>query len=128
MVNHGQRPVPLRWFAHPFFPPAGRLCRLEPALELPSGNPAFRLAEDGAILRAAGYDWSRGHYLPLSGHGQPLNVEQFHPATGTVRVQCRFPLAKLPLWGNARTFSFEPYHETVVEPGTHVSWEMEYGF
>ena len=128
VVNHASAPVPVRWFAHPFFPPTERLCRFEPAPDFPDENPAFGFADDGTVLRRADYPWERGHYLPLPGHGRPLEVEQFHPVTGTVRVRCGFPLAKLPLWGNARTFSFEPYFETTVAPGGRVSWEVEYGF
>lgn len=128
LSNLGDAPVPLRWFAHPFFPPQERLCRFDRQFPVPRDNPAFGLAEDGTVLRAPGYDWSRGHYLPLPGDGKPLEAEQFHPLAGSVRVRCDFPLAKLPLWGNARTFSFEPYFETTVAPGTRVEWGMEYGF
>jgi hypothetical protein len=45
-----------------------------------------------------------------------------------VRVECDFPLARLPVWGNARTTSFEPYFAMELPPGGAAVWAIRYGF
>jgi hypothetical protein len=34
----------------------------------------------------------------------------------------------LPIWGNDRTFSFEPYFEKELAPGEGAEWNIEYRF
>jgi hypothetical protein len=58
----------------------------------------------------------------------PLRVELPHPVAGSVRVECDWPLARLPVWGNARAFSFEPYHELTLQPGAVAGWSIRYSF
>ena len=124
VVNVGERPLPLRWFAHPFFPPVEKLCRFSLESSIPP-NPALEFDADNFLRRRTGYDWSKGFFQPLQfSFGHPLVVEQLHPKIGTVKVSCDFPLAWLPVWGNARTFSFEPYYHTVVEPGARTAWSI----
>jgi hypothetical protein len=41
-------------------------------------------------------------------------------------MDCHFPLAHLPIWGNERTVSFEPYFHTVVEPAQRTEWSIVY--
>jgi len=128
VTNTGEGIVPLRWFAHPFFPPAETLCRFSLECSMPS-NPAFELQEDGFVRRNPGYDWGKGFFQPLQlSFGYPVRIEQKHPKLGTLEVQCDFPVASLPIWGNARTFSFEPYYHTLLEPGTVASWSIRYCF
>ncbi|HAO99036.1 MAG TPA: hypothetical protein DCQ83_03210 [Fibrobacteres bacterium] len=128
VANTGEARIPLRWFAHPFFPPVETLCRFSLDCSVPS-NPAFELNADGFIQRKAGYDWSKGFFQPLQlSFGYPLRIDQNHPLLGRVEVHCDFPLAWMPVWGNANTFSFEPYFHTVLEPGMSTAWSIRYQF
>jgi hypothetical protein len=127
--SQGSRELPLRWFAHPFFPWAGARGLL-PSLELALPDGAA-LVEDanGFVTRRTGSDWSRGHYVvPRVALGGELVVEQCHPVLGSVRVCCRFPLGGLALWGNERTLSFEPFFQTIVLPGAAAAWSLVYEF
>ncbi len=127
--NRGSREMPVRWFAHPFFPWAGAECmRSTLEMSLPE-NPGFFMNARGFVERRAEHDWSKSCYVvPKVALGGELSVEQKHEALGTVRVGCRFPLAWLALWGNDRTVSVEPFHQTVLAPGTRSVWAIEYGF
>jgi hypothetical protein len=127
--NEGAPELPVRWFAHPFLPWAGeRLFAASLELALPD---AAALVEDAAgyVARRAGSAWSRGHYvLPRVALGGELVVEACHPALGRLRAACRFPLGGLALWGNERTWSFEPFFQTIVQPGAAARWAVEYAF
>lgn len=127
--NGSARELPLRWFAHPFLPWAGERCftsSLE--LALPEGAALVEDA-DGWVARRGGSDWSRGNYvLPSVALGGELGVTASHPALGRVEVECRFPLGGLALWGNERTWSFEPFFQTIVAPWAEAHWEMVYAF
>lgn len=127
--NAGERALPVRWFAHPFFPWAQTECfRASLECELPE-NPGFSLNARGFVERRAEHDWARGCYVvPRVALGGELAVTQKHPALGEVLVTCRFPLAWLALWGNERTVSIEPFHATVLEPGGSSTWSVEYRF
>jgi hypothetical protein len=127
--NVGARELPLRWFAHPFFPWAGER-GLRSSLELALPHDAALVEDtDGFIARRPGSDWSRGHYvLPRVALGGKLAVEQCHPKLGAVRAACRFPLGGLALWGNERTLSFEPFFQTIVATGTTAAWSVAYEF
>jgi hypothetical protein len=127
--NLGAREIPVRWFAHPFFPWADAEClRLSLETELPE-NPGFFVNDRGFIERKPAHDWQRGCYVvPRTALGGELEVTQRHPALGDVGVKCRFPLAWLALWGNDRTVSFEPFHATVLTAGTASTWALDYEF
>jgi len=131
--NTGARVVPVRWFAHPFFPRAaeegGECLRLSLESALAETAPLVENATTGYLEPRAGVDWSTGHYMtPRVTLGAELRVEQRHPALGTVRVACRFPLGGLAIWGNANTISVEPFFQTLLEPGGEARWGVEYGF
>ena len=132
ILNHGDLDLPIRWFAHPFFPPMERLCRFSTEASMPA-NPAFSFDRDGFVLRNPSYPWQDGFYQPLdmnfeSTQKDPLRVRQCHPVRGMLEVECDFPLAKLPLWGNAHTFSFEPFYDTRLTPGASAVWSIRYHF
>jgi hypothetical protein len=127
--NACKQDIPIRWFAHPFFPWAdSESLRFSLESTLPE-NPGFFVSARGAVERRKEHTWANGCYVvPRTALGGELEVTQAHPALGSVRVTCRFPLAWLALWGNARTLSFEPFHATVLTPGGVSSWAMEYRF
>lgn len=128
LLNQGAEPLVVRWFAHPFFPVQRRLCRLARTASLPA-NPAFSLEDGVTLIRDETYPWEKGSYQLLDmAWSEPLAIRQYHPVIGHVEITCDFPVAKMPVWGNARTFSFEPYFETILAPGDHAEWGMEYGF
>jgi hypothetical protein len=128
LVNHGDRPVPIRWFAHPFFPPMETLCRFSRDASMPR-NPAFSIGSEGFVHRNPSYPWEKGFYQPLEmEYGSPLSVYQWHPLLGILEVECDFPVAWMPLWGNARTFSFEPFYENRVPAGASAAWSIRYHF
>jgi len=129
LCNDGSPGLPLRWFAHPFLPWAGeRLFASSLEFALPEGAALVEDAE-GYVTRRAGSAWSRGHYvLPRVALGGELAVEACHAALGRVHVECRFPLGGLAPWGNERTWSFEPFFQTIVAPGAEARWAIEYAF
>lgn len=129
LANDGAANIPVRWFAHPFFPFGGSsCCRLSLESALPN-DCAFHLRHDDFIMRNANVPWQSGHYcVPRVALGGTLSVEQYHPALGAVNVECRFPLGWLALWSNDRTFSFEPFFQTILLPGAQARWSMRYRF
>jgi hypothetical protein len=128
MMNIGERVLPLRWFAHPFFPPTETLCRFSLECSVPP-NPAFELDPEGFVRRKDFDGWAKGFFQPLQlSFGYPVGVEQKHPTLGSLEIFCDFPLAGMPIWGNARTFSFEPYYHNLLEPGAGGAWALRYRF
>jgi hypothetical protein len=129
LSNEGVAKIPVRWFAHPFFPFGGsKCCRLSLEAALPEGG-AFHLRHDDFIMRNGNVAWHSGHYcVPRVALGGPLSVEQYHPALGAIEVECQFPLGWLALWSNDRTFSFEPFFQTILLPGAKARWSMRYRF
>jgi hypothetical protein len=129
LSNVGARAIPLRWFAHPFFPWSGAECfRLSSATALPE-NPGFVVNDAGWVARRPEHAWARGCYVvPQTTLGGELEVTARHPVVADIGARCHFPLAWLALWGNETTVSFEPFHATVLAPSAESSWAIEYSF
>ncbi|NLG15891.1 MAG: hypothetical protein GX556_01015 [Fibrobacter sp.] len=130
LKNTGICKFRVRWFAHPFFPLNSDLscCSFSTPVSVPE-NPGFYLTEGKILKRHSEHNWEKGCYQPLGiKSGEPLKITQFHPLSGSVEVNCNFPLAWMPVWGNSRTFSFEPYFDTDLSPGESLSWQISYGF
>ena len=130
----GAAALPVRWFAHPFFPPparpGGRLFRANIDFGVPE-NPGFAKDADGWICRKDGHAWEAGCFVELAydpSASRALRVEQSHPVVGTVTVRADFAPTSFPIWGNDRTFSFEPYWERTLAPGESAEWAIEYTF
>jgi len=129
--NLGQGMLPVRWFPHPFFPITadGALCRFSLPVSL-AENPGYALNQEGFILRKPDHDWAKGWYQPVefTPTHQPLVIEQKHDKVGLVTATFNYTPAFLPIWGNQRTFSFEPYYQREFKPGEGAAWSVTYRF
>jgi hypothetical protein len=127
--NLGAREIPVRWFAHPFFPWADAECFALPLATTLPENPGFIVNARGVVERRAEHGWNAGCYVvPKTPLGGELEFTARHPLVGDVHARCRFPLASLALWGNERTVSLEPFHAALVAPGAASAWAIDYRF
>jgi len=129
LVNTGPAYVPLRWFPHPFYPlpPGDEFIRLNIPVTLRE-NPGYDLAPSGFIRRKAGAPVD-GYFLALDHAAQNnVSVLQKHPVLGLVAATCSYVPAFFPIWGNTRTFSWEPYFERLTAPGQTTTWWIDYDF
>jgi hypothetical protein len=129
--NQGTAPLPVRWFPHPFFPPTpdGVQCRFSIPISLPE-NPGYLLDAENFIYLNPDFDWQKGCFLALEHEAvnDSLTVEQRHPSVGIVTTVVDYAPAYLPIWGNANTFSFEPYLQTQLNDSQSATWRIEYRF
>jgi hypothetical protein len=127
--NTGAMFIPMRWFPHPFYPhpETDELCRFN----FPVGMPAdaqYELAPSG-FVRRKGWPWTDGHFQALDHDAQTdLVILQKHPLLGLVAATCSYAPTFFPIWGNAYTFSWEPYLERTVAAGQSLSWWIDYEF
>jgi hypothetical protein len=128
--NIGTRVLPIRWFAHPFFPfPKDlRACMFSVPVIL-EPNLGYVLNENGYIELKQQYDWKKGLYQKIA-YKQTGNfkVEQTHPVLGNVLIKCDFMPDSLAIWANNNTFSFEPFKIASVQPEQELSWSISYSF
>lgn len=129
--NTGTRPLPIEWFAHPFFPlnEGGICCKPSLAVKVPE-NAGYALNEAEFIEQKTQSDWARGYYLALEFEPatEPLRMLQRHPKLGQVLAETNFPPQRLPIWGNDRTFSFEPYFIRELSAGSSAEFGIRYDF
>lgn len=126
--NVGTVPIPVMWYAHPFFPwpQDGVCCRFSCDVSLPD-NPGFGLNADGFIERDPSHDWDKGQFVQIDGvRGHQLDAVMRHPDRGEMTVTGNFDMSEMPIWGNACTVSFEPYLEQAVAPNTELAWSLTY--
>jgi hypothetical protein len=129
LANAGKRHVPFQWYPHPFFPvyPGGECCKFALPVTIPE-NPGYELAPSG-FIRMKGLPWTGRSYFQVIGHpAAPARLLQKHPRLGAVGAVCDYVSARLPIWGNENTFSFEPYYERLVGPGEEARWSVTYDF
>lgn len=127
--NEGKIELPIRWFAHPFFPlmPNGQFSYFDLEYEIVE-NPAFEVI-DGWIHTRRNYDLGRSLTQALNiTLGYPLKAKQRHPLLGEMHVDCEFPLAWVNIWANQHTFSFEPYFHTILKSNEQRAWAIHYHF
>jgi hypothetical protein len=129
ITNVGSAPIPLRWFPHPFFPQPtdDELLWINAPLEWRDAKGYTRLT-NGFIART-GWPWTDGRYLPLDHRATaPLVLLQRHPLLGLIAAACSYAPDFFPIWGNAITFSWEPFLERTVAPGQTHEWWIDYTF
>jgi hypothetical protein len=130
IVNLGPNPLPIKWFAHPFFPLTSDLscCKLSLPVSIPP-NPGFSLNNEDYICMNSNYGWENGCYrslgIPWNKH---LNVTVKHPLLNDVLINCKFSPTWLPIWANSKTFSIEPFFSKMSTPGSSTNWAIEYHF
>jgi hypothetical protein len=128
--NIGQEDLPFRWFAHPFFPLTRNLacCKFPDGFEI-SPNPGFRIDDQGILAMQEDYPWSKGFFEIVSGvEGSRFSALQYHPKAPGIRVWGDFPLSKLAIWANDRTFSFEPFCAGRLKTNEETHWAITYEF
>ncbi len=130
LINQGDVFIPIRWFAHPFFPQLSdrRCCSFAPPATVPM-NKGFTMDTEGIVHMKADYNWPSGCFQQLGfSREKPLEIKQFHPKIGEIKIRTDFPVSDLPIWANANTFSFEPYFTQTLNPSATIAWEMIYSF
>ncbi len=129
LTNTGRRPLPLHWFAHPFFALTDRLL----TCELPS---AWGMAENvGYALDASNrLSFKRRFEHKDDGHfeklhiGGPLRCALSHPRLTKLIFSTDFVPDMCPVWGNSNTWSIEPYIQSELAPGATRTWTLRYEF
>lgn len=127
-TNTGKGHLSVCWFPHPFYPhptETDDLCRISVPVSFPE-NDGFVRTDTGFIARK-GWPWTRGHFQALDHEATaPATILQTHPVLGLVSAVCSYVPAFFPIWGNTRTFSFEPYLERTVASGQTLTWWIDY--
>jgi hypothetical protein len=129
LVNTAKKHVPFIWYPHPFYPlfPGGECCKFALPVIVPPES-AYEIAPSG-FLRMKGLPWiNKGHFQIVGHPAAPMQVLEKHPLLGVVAATTSFAPAKMPVWGNGCTFSFEPYYERIVPPGEEARWSVTYDF
>lgn len=126
------RMLRVAWFPHPFYPqPAGP--------DLFRTNVPFTFAHsEGYTIEPNGWVGRRvlstpdhpGYYqaLEIPDGAGPATFVQRHDLLGTVSATTSYSPTMLPIWGNARTFSFEPFLDRTLAQGQELRWSMSYDF
>lgn len=134
ITNTGPRPLPSHWFAHPFFALTDRLL----TCDLP---PTWGMAENAGYILDASHRLSfrkrfehrqtkgDGHLVPLLVDPRtPLRAVVSHPTLREVIFTTEFVPTSCPIWGNDCAWSMEAYLRTLIEPGSHRVWKVNYEF
>ena len=127
----GDTMLPVRWFAHPFFPltPDRVYCHFSIPVSMPE-NAGYFINEQGFICQKPAHDWQRGFYQALD-YSKPaggITITQKHPGVGEVITTTDFAPDYLPVWSNANTFSIEPYFDAQLSQGQTAAWRISYTF
>jgi hypothetical protein len=92
-------------------------------------NSGFALDAEGFITMKRAYNWREGCYhLFEYVDNVRLIVTQHHPQLDRVQVTCDFPLSKLAIWANDKTFSVEPFYQDTILVNQQKTWAIGYEF
>ncbi len=128
LQNVGEGPLPIRFFAHPFFPFMGPGQYFRPSLEcsLPV-NPGYFVDEAGWLVLKSDFNWRHSLFQLINvAWGYPVSFEVKHPRLDRVQMECGFPLSALPIWSNGIAVSIEPFLHTTLPPGREEAWSLTY--
>lgn len=131
ITNTGTRPLPLHWFAHPFFALTDRLLTCDlPATWGMAENVGYALdAQNRLSFKRRFLHKDDGHFEKLAiGATTPMRVVLSHPKLSHVTFACDFVPDMCPVWGNSNTWSIEPYITTDLAPGASRAWTLRYDF
>jgi len=129
--SNGDALLPIRWFAHPFFPltPDRVYCHFSMPISMPE-NAGYFINDQGFICQHSAHDWARGYYQALD-YTKPaggITITQKHAGVGEIITTTDFAPDYLPVWSNANTFSFEPYFDAKLSQGEAAAWRISYTF
>lgn len=131
IANTGDRPLPLHWFAHPFFALTDRLLTCDlPATWGMAANVGYALdAQNRLSFKRRFLHKDDGHFEKLHiGAGTPMRVVLSHPRLNQLVFSCDFVPDMCPVWGNSNTWSIEPYIQSELAPGDTRAWTLRYDF
>ncbi|MSR84672.1 MAG: hypothetical protein EXS58_17440 [Candidatus Latescibacteria bacterium] len=121
--------ITLRWYPHPFYPhpQTDELIKFNIPVSFPE-NPGYEMGANG-FIRRRNWPWSEGYFQALDHRAdRPLIAVQRHPILGLVSATCSYIPASFPIWGNARTFSWEPFLERTLHTNQEMDWWISYDF
>lgn len=131
LANTGARPLPLHWFAHPFFALTDRMltCTLPASWDM-AENAGYALdAAHTLTFKRRFRHKDDGHFEQLKiGRDTPLRSVLSHPTLKQVTFATDFTPDLCPVWGNSNTWSIEPYLTTELAPGAQRAWQLRYEF
>jgi hypothetical protein len=131
LANLGERPLPLHWFAHPFFALDDRLitCGLPPSWGMDE-NVGYEFDDQHRLTFKRRFQHrDDGHFEQLKvDPATPLRAVLSHPKLSEIIFTTDFVPDSCPVWGNSNTWSIEPYIATDLAPGTDRSWTLTYEF
>ena len=131
LTNIGNRPLPLHWFAHPFFALDDRLitCGLPKTWGM-NDNVGYELDGDHQLsFKRRFRDRDDGHFEQfIIGADTPLRATLSHPPLKEIIFSTDFVPDTCQIWGNSNTWSIEPYMATELIPGTDHAWTLTYEF
>ncbi len=131
ITNTGSRPLPLHWFAHPFFALQDRLltCGLPAAWGM-AENVGFAFDDAHRItFKRRFLHKDDGHFEKLLvSAAAPLRAVLSHPRLRDVVFTADFTPDLCPIWGNSNTWSIEPYITSELAPGARRAWQLAYEF
>ncbi len=124
VANIGKDNVGLRWFVHPFFPINNDFScgKINPAASMPD-NAGYEM-RGGTVFMKAGYPWIKGLFHVLCVPLAKLRFDVPHPVVGSVCLETDYDVVRCAVWGNSRTFSFEPFMQRALAPGEETSWRV----
>jgi hypothetical protein len=131
IVNTGTRPLPVHWFAHPFFALTHGLisCGIPRSWDM-APNEGFGFDAERRIGMLRHFKTKTdGHFQQLIvGPKTPLRASVSHPRLSKLFFSTDFTPDSCPIWGNSNTWSIEPYIVTELAPGASRAWTLTYEF